>query len=147
MIALNDFDEPVCHVGLYVRDGLWDGMPVKIGGFGGVATREDVRRQGLARALIKRGIAELVSTDDIDFGLLFCDSENFKFYEGCGWHRFVGGVVMEQPQGRVLHDAGACFMFELKVRAAIRHYWPVRFALVKQHLFSSCDRTGAKALR
>ncbi len=80
----NGAGELVCHVGFYLRKAKWGDKTVKIGGIGGVITRQDSRRQGYASAAISIASAEM-KADDADFGLLFCEPHNFGFYRGLGW--------------------------------------------------------------
>jgi aminoglycoside 2'-N-acetyltransferase I len=32
-----------------------------------------------------------------------------------GWHRFRGEIFCEQPAGRILHDIGGAFVFDLRL--------------------------------
>lgn len=59
LLAFNRGNEIICHLAVIFRDATWDGRAVKIGGIGGVATREDSRRQGVASTTMRRAIHEL----------------------------------------------------------------------------------------
>jgi aminoglycoside 2'-N-acetyltransferase I len=97
-------DEAVrCHVGVFWREGSFDGVPARMAGIGGVMTSSRVRRQGYANEAMRRA-AMLMKTEGIDFGLLFCEPHNEHFYEKLGWSVFDGDVWTEQPTGRVRFD-------------------------------------------
>lgn len=115
-VLLRDSERPgavVCHIGIYLRHALWDGLPVRIGGIGGVATRADRRGQGFASAGMTAALNNFRADPPIDFGLLFCEPHNFEFYRQLGWHRFDGEVFVEQPAGRTLFEAMTPFVYDL----------------------------------
>lgn len=93
----------VCHAGLYFRDARSGGVPVFVGGVGGVMTAPRARRKGCAGAALRRA-AEIMSGAGCDFGLLFCEPDVVGFYESLGWQMFDGDVFCEQPSGRVAFD-------------------------------------------
>jgi predicted acetyltransferase len=115
VLVWNDAGELVCHVGLYVRRARWGDDPIKIGGVGGVITREDARRRGYASAAMRVAVAEFKENGDADFGLLVCEPHNFTFYRRLGWRQFAGDVFAEQPQGRVRFDVMTPFVFDLRL--------------------------------
>jgi hypothetical protein len=92
-----------CHVGVFWRSGMFDGRAVNMGGIGGVMTSEGVRRKGYAGAAMHEA-RRLMEERAIDFGLLFCEPHNERFYGNLGWHVFDGEVWTEQPGGRVRFD-------------------------------------------
>ncbi len=106
----------VCHVGLYRRQATLDGRPVNIGGIGGVATRDDHRRQGLATIALNAAIQTLKDEGSMGFALLFCEPNNFDFYRNRGWHPFEGEILAQQPSGHGRFDAIAPFVFDLVQR-------------------------------
>jgi aminoglycoside 2'-N-acetyltransferase I len=98
-VLVHDGGRRVSVVGLYRRNSGHDGMPVRIGGIGGVMTHPEHRRRGFAGA----GMAEarhLFAAEGVDFALLFCEPKNIGFYGALGWSVFPGDVVVEQPAGR-----------------------------------------------
>lgn len=101
-----------CHVGLFFRTVSWDGRKVDIGGIGGVATRPDCRGHGYATLALNAAVQTLRDHEAVRFGLLFCEPHNEAFYQARGWHRFVGEVYAEQPQGQVRFEAMAPFVFD-----------------------------------
>ena len=109
VMVRNSENELIAHVGLQIRSGLWDRRRVRIGGIGGVATRADERRGGLASQALDLALKEL-TVAGINFALLFAEPHNFAFYERRNWHRFNGDVFIEQPQGRIKHDVVAAFV-------------------------------------
>ena len=101
-----------CHVGIYFRHATWDGRKVQIGGIGGVSTRADCRRQGLASLAINAAIQTMRHHEAVQFALLFCEPHNFAFYQSRGWHPFTGEVYVEQNAQRIRFEAMAPFVFD-----------------------------------
>jgi len=84
-----------------------DARPAKIGGVGGVATRLDCRRKGIASEVMRQAVRTMRDTHGVDFGLL---------YKRLGWRSFEGEVFVEQPrQGRVRFSVIDAFVFDLKI--------------------------------
>lgn len=115
VLAWNGAGELVCHVGVYSRSARWNDDDVRIGGIGGVITRQDFRKQGYASAAIRVAVAEMKENHGADFGLLFCEPHNFAFYRRLGWRQYPGAVFAEQPGGRVRFDVMAPFVFDLRL--------------------------------
>ena len=101
-----------CHVGIYLRHATWDGRKVQIGGIGGVATRDDSRRQGYASLALDAAIQTMRHHEAVQFALLFCEPHNAAFYQSRGWHPFTGEVYAEQKGARVRFEAMAPFVFD-----------------------------------
>jgi aminoglycoside 2'-N-acetyltransferase I len=116
IIVRDEARELACHVGLHLRDAVWDGRPVRIGGVGGVVTRAQQRRHGIATAAMKRAAREIEEVDKADFALLFCEPHNFPFYTRLGWRRFEDDVLVEQPHGRVRFEVMAAFVLDLRLQ-------------------------------
>ena len=89
VLTFDEAGEVVGHVGRYFRNGTWNDRLVKLAGIGGVATRADHRRQGIAHAGMQRAARAM---PDADFGLLFCEPRHGPLYQSLGWHRFEGVV-------------------------------------------------------
>lgn len=105
--------ELVCHVGMQERDALWNGDKVRIGGIGGVATRENARGRGLASRALQTAIDIWREESGADLALLFTEPHNFDFYDNRGWHRFEGDVFVDQPGGRIKHTVVTPFVYDL----------------------------------
>jgi predicted acetyltransferase len=116
-ILVEDSEGLACHVGIYWRDATWNGRKVRIGGIGGVATREDCRRRGYASVALNAATQTLKDERATDFAMLFCEPHNAAFYQARGWRAFTGEVYAEQPGGRVRFEVMAPYVFDLK-RAA-----------------------------
>jgi aminoglycoside 2'-N-acetyltransferase I len=102
------------HVGIVIRNAVWDDQAVKIGGIGGVATRDDCRRRGVARAAVAKAIDEIHRAHNADFGLLFCEPRHAPLYQKLGWRAFEGDVFVMQPRGQVRFDVTDPYVFALK---------------------------------
>ena len=107
-------DRLMCHVGLFFRMIVWNGVTMHIGGIGGVSTDPDGRRNGYASIALGAAVQAMRDRQDVQFVLLFCEEHNAAFYEKRGWQRFTGEVFCEQPGGRTRFTAMAPFVFDLK---------------------------------
>jgi|SRR5262245_8251381 len=115
LLGFNRHNEIVCHAAIFLRNATWEHRAVRIGGIGGVATREDSRRQGAARTLVQRGLKEIDETHHTDFGLLFCEPRHARLYARLGWHPFEGRVFIMQPSGRGRFAVTDPYVFDLKM--------------------------------
>ena len=115
LLAFNRDNEIICHLAIVLRDATWDGRAVRIGGIGGVATREESRRQGVASTAMRMAIQEIQETYKADFGLLFCEPRHASLYETLSWCPFKGDVFVMQPQGHVRFDVTDPYVFDLKI--------------------------------
>ena len=106
--------QPVCHVGILRREGMWKGRKIQIGGIGGVATDPDFRRQGFASVALNAALQTLKDERATDFALLFCRPHNVEFYTSRGWKPFIGEVFAEQAAQRGLFNELLPFVFYLK---------------------------------
>jgi aminoglycoside 2'-N-acetyltransferase I len=98
-VLVYDEERLVSLAGLYLRQGLHDGLIVRIGGIGGVMTHPAYRTRGFASAALRRA-EQSFRAHGVDFTLLFCEPKNFAFYSGLGWQVFSSIVIVEQPSGR-----------------------------------------------
>jgi aminoglycoside 2'-N-acetyltransferase I len=105
----------VGHVGLFIRIAQWNARNVKIGGIGGVATREDSRRKGIASLAMQHAVDELREVYTADFGLLFCEPCHAPLYQKLGWRAFEGNVFVAQPAGRIHFTVTDPYVFDLKM--------------------------------
>src|SRR5262249_43243592 len=71
----------LCHVGVILRQGLWNERAVKIGGIGGVKTHPASRRRGFAGFAIQRVLSFFQEQGDVDFALLVCEPDLIPYYE------------------------------------------------------------------
>lgn len=110
----------VCHVGIFRREAKWNGRKIQVGGIGGVATREDLRRRGYASVALNAAIRTLKDEGATDFALLFCEPGNVPFYVERGWKPFAGEIYADQPTGRGRFDAVTPLVFDLKRRAPLQ---------------------------
>jgi aminoglycoside 2'-N-acetyltransferase I len=81
-----------------------------------VATRLDLRGQGIASEVMREAVREMRDMHGVDFGVLFCEPRHAPLYERLGWRFFEGEVFVEQPrQGRVRFSVTDAFVFDLKI--------------------------------
>jgi len=119
IVWADDEPEPVAHAGLYFRDGLGDGRPLRFGGLGGVMTRTGRQGEGFASAALDAAQAVL-REERVDLGLLFCESRLFPFYGRLGWRAFEGAVLIDQPSGRQRFTVVHAMTLGLAARAPLR---------------------------
>lgn len=98
-VLVREEERLIATVGVYWRNGLHDGSPVRLGGIGGVATHPAHRARGHASAALQRA-QQLFGEAHIDFGLLCCEPETIAFYAARSWQVFGGELFVEQPGGR-----------------------------------------------
>lgn len=115
VLVFNRDIEVIGHVGICVREAIWNARPVRVGGIGGVTTREDSRRRGVASAAMRRAIQEIREVHEADFALLFCEPRQAPVYQKLGWHPFAGDVFVEQPRGRLRFDVAEPHVFDLAI--------------------------------
>ena len=90
----------VCHVGIYRRDVTWNGRKVRIGGIGGVATREDCRGRGYASIALDAAIQTL--SDQKARSISRCCSASRttrRSTRRAAGTRSTGEIYAEQPAG------------------------------------------------
>ena len=104
IMVFDDDDRLVAATGMIFRNGLLNGVPVAIGGIGGVMTAPDRRRQGFGRAAVDAAVTAFERAGSPEFGLLFCEAKNIGFYERLGWLVFDGKVLAEQPPSIAVYD-------------------------------------------
>jgi aminoglycoside 2'-N-acetyltransferase I len=102
------------HVGALVRDGSANGKAVQIGGIGGVKTRPQTRRRGLASKAIHRAI-ELFRSQGVDFAFLVCEPALVPLYERIGWKPHRGGLLVRQ------HGQTVPFSFNLPMTYPVQN--------------------------
>ncbi len=111
-VVVLDGKRPVCHVGVYYRDGLANGTPAKICGIGGVMTRPE--QQGRHHATHALEIAnELAIKRGMEFGLLICEDKNIALYRKFGWRVFPGEMLYGQPGGKKVWQLSAVMVRDI----------------------------------
>jgi GNAT superfamily N-acetyltransferase len=61
------------------------GQSVRVGGIGGVSTREDRRKRGYASMAMREAARFMFADLGVPFGMLFCGPHRIPFYESLGW--------------------------------------------------------------
>jgi aminoglycoside 2'-N-acetyltransferase I len=92
----------IAHVGIVTRAGTLDGVPVKIGGIGGVKTHPQAQGRGYASAALRRAATALHDDHHVAFSLLVCQAHLLPFYGRLGWLHFPGRLIVEQPGGPIV---------------------------------------------
>ena len=95
--------ELASHIEIIERTATVDGQPVRLGGIGGVATRVNWRRRGLAEAALKTAQAFLREKLAVEFGLLVCGEIMIPYYAKFGWKLLERTMLIDQPQGKVTY--------------------------------------------
>ncbi|MFE9426877.1 GNAT family N-acetyltransferase [Kitasatospora sp. NPDC006697] len=97
-VGIRDGERLVAHAG-------WVEVPVRVGagelraaGIGAVAVAPELRRRGLAGAVVTAAM-ERAGAEGLEFGLLFCWPRLVPLYGGLGWRPVAGEVLVEQPGG------------------------------------------------
>ena len=94
-------DQIVSHVGIVERVGKVNGQPVKLGGIGGVATRVEYRKRGLARVAMEKAAEFMRDGLGVEFGLLICSKPMTPYYSKLGWQVVEGPMMFDQARGKV----------------------------------------------
>ena len=92
----------ISHVGIVVREGTLDSVPVTIGGIGGVKTHPQAQGRGYASAALRRAAAALQGEHHVAFSLLACQAHLLPFYGRLGWLPFPGRLIVGQPGGSIV---------------------------------------------
>jgi predicted GNAT family N-acyltransferase len=90
----------LCYVGVILREARSNDRGVKVGGIGGVKTHPASRGRGFATTAIRRAL-DFFYRQDVDFGLLVCESGLVPFYERLGWRSFPRDLFVTQQQATV----------------------------------------------
>jgi hypothetical protein len=90
--------ELLSYIGVYLRDGLYDGRQIRIGGVGNVKTHPAARGRGFAGLGMRRALEFFGQQPDVAFALLVCEPRLFDFYSRLGWREFQGRLLVQQQQ-------------------------------------------------
>jgi GNAT superfamily N-acetyltransferase len=88
----------VAHVGLLIKRVFVGGVPVRVGGIGGVATLTAYRGRGSAYALMRAAEA-MMREHALEFGLLQCADRRQAMYGRLGWRPAGVAMRFDQPDG------------------------------------------------
>ena len=84
------------YVGLFHREAMLNGRPVRIGGIGNVKTHPQARNRGLAAVAIGRAIQFFHDPPGLDFALLVCRLALMPYYGRFGFQPFEGTMLIRQ---------------------------------------------------
>ncbi|MCL6668799.1 GNAT family N-acetyltransferase [Streptomyces panaciradicis] len=91
----------VAHAGLLRLPVAIGGAATEVVGVGGVAVAPGMQGRGLARLVVTAAL-EHARTMGPEHALLFCRPPLVALYRRLGWHLLDGGVLVEQPEGRLV---------------------------------------------
>jgi len=86
----------VSYVGVLLRNATYDGLPVRVGGVGGIMTHPATRRRGYARRGILEAEKFFREQGSVAFALLVCNPRLLAYYASVGWREFVGELWVVQ---------------------------------------------------
>jgi hypothetical protein len=89
------------HVGLLVQAVKVAGQPVRVAGFGGVATNSELHGRGYAQKAMRFAEKYMCEDLQVEFGLLFCLDRLKPFYERQHWQLVQDLVEFDQPTGKM----------------------------------------------
>ncbi len=96
-------DRLVGYLRMFERVISAGGHAVRVGGIGGVMTRPECRRRGIASALLRRAAQFIGDELGAEFGLLLCREEVAPVYAKLGWQIVAGPTTFEQPSGKATY--------------------------------------------
>lgn len=111
------------HVGTLTHTVEVGEKPVRVCGVGGVTTRPEYVRRGLAQALLREALSHNETSSDVAFAFLFCFPRLVAFYQKQGWWLLNVPVLVEQPDGEIRAPVEAMvlpFRGEAWPRGAVR---------------------------
>ena len=95
-------DQWVSMVEIYDHEITVGGMPMRVGGIGGLATDPAYRNRGYASAAMRRAAQFMFDSLQMDSALLVCDDHRIPFYQRLGWQPISAPVYSETNAGRTL---------------------------------------------
>jgi aminoglycoside 2'-N-acetyltransferase I len=104
IIRLFENDRLVSHLTITDRTCDVGGVPIHVGGIGGVGTLPEFRGRGFATQAMDQAVKFMRKNIQVDFGLLFCGGNMELFYKNLGWQRVHDPVYYSQPDRKILDD-------------------------------------------
>ncbi|MDX1996069.1 MAG: GNAT family N-acetyltransferase [bacterium] len=92
-------DEWVSLIELSKREITVGGLPLLVGGIGGVYTPEQHRGKGYAHAALRRAMAFLCEEQRVAFAMLLCGDHRVSLYQGLGWQVVGNPARYQQTTG------------------------------------------------
>jgi aminoglycoside 2'-N-acetyltransferase I len=100
-IYVEEDGQVVGHVGLLEETVRAGDEEVRVCGVGGVVTRPEAQKRGLARQAMRRAAQLMRDETDAEFGMLYCRDELIPFYDALGWQLVADENEFGQPTGPV----------------------------------------------
>jgi GNAT superfamily N-acetyltransferase len=94
------------------------GSPVEVGGVAGVTTLPELRRHGIAAAMMRRTATLFRDEFRVPFGHLLCRADIAPVYASVGWERVAAPTWFTQPSGRQRYP------HETMVLRCTGRFWP-----------------------
>jgi aminoglycoside 2'-N-acetyltransferase I len=92
------------NVDIVERTVTVGGLPLRLGGIGGVATLPEYRGRGLASRAMSAAVKSMKDELGFEYGLLITGSRRQTFYEGMGWQVISEPVYFDQPSGKIKNE-------------------------------------------
>jgi RimJ/RimL family protein N-acetyltransferase len=106
------------NVEIVQRTVTVNGVPVHVGGIGGVATLPEYRGRGLATRAMSAADKFMKDELGLEYGLLITGTRRKSYYEGLHWMVISDPVYFDQPSGKMEND-GIAMSLALAVKP-----WP-----------------------
>lgn len=110
--------ELIGRLGIFDRKVDVAGSSIRVGGIGGVITKPEWRRHGVARDLLTQSAAFMRDELSVEFPVLLCRREVAPVYAKLGWIRVDGPTVFMQPSGL------ATYPRDTMVLCFVERQWP-----------------------
>ncbi len=100
-------DSLVGYAGIHLSLGNFQGRDIHIGGFGGVCTRRDKRRKGIASLVCKQAVAYLMHKQcDVLFISVDTTHKSYELYEKLGFVHLLQEFSWTNTKNQVKKDTG-----------------------------------------
>jgi len=103
----------VSTVGLIRREIVVGGIPYRIGGVGGVATRPDKQQLGYAGRLLAESTRFMKNDPWYQYAMLFCDPKRIPYYQKSGYAQITNPLYVRRESDRHLFP-DPCMALELR---------------------------------
>lgn len=106
------------RLGVLDREVSVDGEILRVGGIGGVATKQEFRHRGVASALLRDAAGLMKNTLGVEFGMLLCRHEVSPVYAKLGW------IIVPGPTTYTRAGVAATYANDTMVLPLAEKAWP-----------------------